>query len=130
MLFRSCTVAMYMCILLLTCSHTVIMFDLLDTTIFFPQESLTPLHKASHYGHPETVRLLLEHGAEVDMKAEVSVYILPQYYIILYNHINIHYACMYEDGSIGGRQSAEDKSVRHDARIELSSLQACVYVTY
>lgn len=33
---------------------------------------MTPLHRASHYGHPETVHLLLEYGAGIDMRDEVS----------------------------------------------------------
>ena len=36
------------------------------------QYSQTPLHKASGGGHTETVRLLLERGAEVDARDEVS----------------------------------------------------------
>ena len=36
------------------------------------QYSQTPLHIASEGGHTETVRLLLERGAEVDARDEVS----------------------------------------------------------
>ena len=36
------------------------------------QFSSTPLHRASEGGHTETVRLLLERGAEVDERDKVS----------------------------------------------------------
>ena len=47
------------------------------------QDGVTPLIAASHEGHKDTVEVLLNHGAEVDLPDKVSVsvsyhYLVPQ----------------------------------------------------
>ena len=40
--------------------------------LFSPQNGDTALHKASRYGHPEVVKLLLQSHADVNVKDNVS----------------------------------------------------------
>ena len=39
-----------------------------------PQNSGTPLYWLSVYGRTEVIQLLLEHGAEVDLPNDVSIF--------------------------------------------------------
>ena len=38
---------------------------------------MTALHKAAQNGHTEVVRVLLDHGANIDIKNDVSIISIP-----------------------------------------------------
>ena len=70
--------------------------------IVYQCDGWTALILASKNGHKEVVQLLLDHGAGIDIKTNVSIiYTIDCMYIYVYIYIYIYlYVCMYE--SING----------------------------
>ena len=49
-----------------------ILISVLDNLIMYNQDGSTALHHAAYGGHMETVRLLLDRGAVIEIAANVS----------------------------------------------------------
>ena len=58
--------------------------------MLFMQNGLTALTYASEFGQASTTRVLLQHGAVVDHKANVRIIIVMTFVHSIYHHLHAH----------------------------------------
>ena len=83
--------------LFITC-HILVWCNMHGFTIFIPQFGQHPLYGASFYGKLGVVKLLLHHGAQIDLPTSVSdhcnIYMYYQYSLAMHMIISLTYIRM------------------------------------